>query len=302
MILLKQMLRYKLLIFFSLCCMAKPVFAVDDSNTYDIGIRQEENKSFLDSLWSFNSWPREKKALTINMAGAGAMLAIGTGTWGYGTSDFHFANEGWFDSDTYQGGADKLGHAYSGYILTEYYDSIYKQFGYSDKEAILWGALSGWSQMSFIEVCDGFSSEYGFSWEDEAMNTAGTALAYLRHCYPSLKDQFDYRMEWYPSPSVRHGDWSSPFTDYSGQKYLVALKPDGFLKTDNFLLNLVEFQFGYYCRGYDDNYYHKGRYTYYGIGLNITYLLEQLTGHRAGGIFDYVQLPFTYLSISTRMD
>jgi hypothetical protein len=112
-------------------------------------------------------------------------------------------------------------------------------------------------------------------------------------------------MEWYPSPAFRHGDKFDPFTDYSGQKYLLALKPDGFLKTDNPLLKLVELQFGYYSRGYtagDNRYFDsKNRYGYVGIGLNITYLLERLTGHKAGGIFDYFQVPCTYISLSTKI-
>ena len=105
-------------------------------------------------------------------------------------------------------------------------------------------------------------------------------------------------MEWLPSSAMRHGDQSDAFTDYSGQKYLLALKPDGFLKTDNAFLKAMEIHFGYYTRGYDGEKYSDSlrRTAYVGVGLNVTYLLKELTGHDASGVFDYIQVPYTYVS------
>src|SRR4030042_2018473 len=265
----------------------------------------QENDSFFTSLRSFNDWPRKKKVVALNVAAVSTTVLVGAASWDYYSSSFDFKDEGWFDPDTRYGGADKLGHAYGAYALTSFYNTIYKKFGYSDEQAILRGALSSWSLMTLIELGDGFSKNYGFSWQDEAMNTAGVGLAYLRHRYPALKEMFDFRMEWFPSPAFRDREQSDPFTDYSGQKYLIALKPDGFLKTDNSLIKAVEIHFGYYSRGYgEDNRYFNGenRYAYVGVGLNVTYILEQLTGHRAGGVFDYIQVPFTYIPFSSKLD
>lgn len=265
----------------------------------------EENGSLFDSLRSFNDWPREKKVVALNLTAVGAIAAVGSASWDYGSSSFHFQDEGWFDPDTKFGGADKLGHAYSAYALASAYNTIYRKWGYSDEEAVLGGALSSWSQMTLIEVGDGFSAEHGFSWEDEAMDTIGVGMAYLRHRFPAIKEVVDFRLEWYPSTAFRHGDRSDPFTDYSGQKYLLALKPDGVLRTNSPLLKSVEIHLGYYSRGYgeDRRYFsNENRYMYFGVGLNVTYLLEQLTGHRAGGLFDYVQVPGTYISSSSKLD
>jgi hypothetical protein len=264
----------------------------------------EEKGSFLSSLRSFNDWPREKKTIALNLTAVGTIVAVGSASWDYFSSSFHYSDEDWFGQDTIYGGADKLGHAFSGYALTSFYNSIYKKFGYSDNGALIRGALSSWSQMTLIEFLDGFNAEQGFSWEDEIMNTAGVGMAYLRHRIPSLKEKIDFRMEWLPSPSLRHGERSDIFTDYSGQKYLLALKPDGFLKTNSPLLKVMEIHFGYYSRGYttgDEHYFSsKNRYGYFGVGLNVTYLLEQLTGRRLGRIFDYIQVPFTYISSSSK--
>ncbi len=309
---------YRLLIVTSLCLGIKTnLFAQDNIRLHNKYIFTpteysdktyaglQENDPFFSSFSSFNDWPRKKKVIALNVAAVSTIVIVGSASWDYCSSSFHLNDEGWFDPDTKFGGADKLGHAYSAYALTSVYNSIYQKWGYSDEKAILGGALSSWSQMTLIELGDGFSREHGFSWEDEVMDTLGVGLAYLRHRYPTLKEKFDFRMEWFPSPAFRHGDRSDPFTDYSGQKYLIALKPDGFLKTDNSLIKAVAIHFGYYSRGYgeDKRYFSsENRYTYVRVGLNMTYILEQLTGHRAGGIFDYIQVPFTYISLSSKLD
>ncbi len=261
----------------------------------------KEDGSSVGLLQSFNDWPREKKVLALNLTAVGAIAAVGAVSWEYGNSSFHFHNEGWFAGDTKYGGVDKIGHAFGAYALTSIYNNLYKKWGYSDQEAILGAALSSWSQMMLIEIGDGFSDEHGFSWEDGLMDTIGVGMAYLRHRFPSIRNKIDFRLEWFPSSALRHGDQSDIFTDYSGQKYLLAIKPDGFLKTNNSFLKAMEIHFGYYTRGYDgeNDSSSQHRRAYMGIGLNVTYLLEQLTGHDAWRVFDYIQVPCTYISSSS---
>lgn len=266
----------------------------DESNT----IVLPKKKSFIDS---FNELPRRKKAIYFNVGAVATTMVIGAASWDYYSSAFEFRNEGWFDPDTNYGGSDKLGHAFGGYALTSVYNSIYKKFGYSHDQAILYGALSSWSLLTLVEVGDGFSKDYGFSMQDEAFNTAGVVLGYFRQRYPRLKEIFDYRLEWVPSDDFKDGN-ADPFTDYSGQKNIIALKPAGILKSENPLLKAIDLDIGFYTRGYEDNYHTKRRYIFYGVGLNMSYILEQLTGHKAGGIFDYIQIPFTYIPFKTELD
>ena len=257
-----------------------------------------KKKSFLDK---FNELPRKKKAIYFNTAAITGTLAIGAVSWDYYSSSFDFRNEGWLDPDTNYGGADKFGHAFGGYALTGVYNSIYKKFGYSDEKSIWYGALSSWTLMTIVELGDGFSQDYGFSVQDEVFNTAGVALGYFRHRYPRLKEIFDYRLEWIPSQEFRDGH-ADPFTDYSGHKNIIALKPAGILQSENPLLKAIDLDIGFYTRGYEDDLHAHKRYLFYGIGLNVTYILEQLTGHKAGGIFDYIQVPFTYIPFKTELD
>jgi Predicted periplasmic lipoprotein (DUF2279) len=98
-----------------------------DSTAHDSA---EKKSSFLDSLRSFNDWPREKKVIALNLTAVGAMAAMGAVSWDYCSSSFHFHNEGWFNPDTPFGGADKLGHAFSAYAMADIYHSIYRSWGY----------------------------------------------------------------------------------------------------------------------------------------------------------------------------
>jgi len=266
----------------------------------------EEKGSFFSSLRSFDDWPREKKVIALNAATIGAITAIGVAGWDYGSHSFRTANEGWFDSDTHYGGADKLGHAFTCYALASVYNRIYKDWGYSENDAILIGAANSWLTMSLIEIGDGFSASEGFSWQDEVMNTVGVGMAYLRHRFPAVRERVDFRWEWFPSPAARSGERFDIFTDYSGQKFLLAFKLDGWLRTGSPILKALDVQVGYYTRGYvsgDKDYFDDThRYGFIGIGLNMTYLLERLTGHRASGVFDYIQVPYTYIPTSRRYD
>jgi hypothetical protein len=248
----------------------------------------------------FDIWSPEKKAIAINGAVFGITAGFGAVTWSHYSSSFRFRNEGWLGPGTIYGGADKVGHSFAGYVLSDIYNSIYKKIGYSDEQANNLGALSSWSLLTFIEVGDGFSKDYGFSIQDETMNTIGVGLSYIRNKYPVLKDMFDYRLEWFPSTYYKQGN-SDPITDYSGQKNLIALKPAGILHSDNELLKVINLDFGFYTRGYEDALHTKKRYLSFGVGLDVTYILEQLTGYRFGGIFNYFQVPFTYIAYSSEM-
>jgi hypothetical protein len=256
------------------------------------------------SWWGMADWSPKKKVAALNVATIGTIAGIGVAAWDYGSHSFRTANEGWFDADTPYGGADKLGHVFTCYALGTVYSHIYTDWGYSENDAILLGATNSLLTMTVVEFADGLSKSHGFSWQDEVMNAAGAGFAYLRHRFPAIRERVDLRWEWFPSPAAREGERFDVLTDYSGQKFLLAFKLDGWLRTGNPVLKALELQTGYYTRGYvsgDDEFFSsKHRYGYIGIGLNVTYLLERLTGHRAAGVFDYYQVPYTYLS--TRED
>ena len=61
---------------------------------------------------------KEKKVLYTNLAAGSVIIGWGIAQWEYGQNSMHTTNEGWFGSNTDNGGADKLGHLYTTYAAT----------------------------------------------------------------------------------------------------------------------------------------------------------------------------------------
>jgi hypothetical protein len=234
---------------------------------------------------------RGQKTLLLNAGSLVAIVLYGFLKWDYAESSFNFQNEDWFGRDTKYGGADKFGHFWSNYALSHLYSYVYRKWGYSGREASLYGALSSLGANLFMEIADGFSPSEGFSYEDMVMNILGCTAGYIWGKYPSLAKKIDFRIEY--TPEFNSDDFGFA-TNYERQRFLIALKADGFDVIKNRYLKYLEFHVGYYARGYED--YEVGspddrqRYLYVGIGFNVSKLLQKFVHTR---VLDYVQIPYT---------
>lgn len=74
---------------------------------------------------------------------------------------------------------DKAGHVWTAYQLARVSGATWKWTGMPEKSAIWLGGASALAFQSIIEIQDGFSQKWGFSWWDMAANTlgAGTYIA-----------------------------------------------------------------------------------------------------------------------------
>lgn len=70
-------------------------------------------------------------------------------------------------------GVDKAGHIFSGYFQSHLAYKGWKWTGMTENQAILAGAATGFLAQSTIEVMDGFSEEWGFSFADFGANLIG---------------------------------------------------------------------------------------------------------------------------------
>jgi VanZ family protein len=234
---------------------------------------------------------RGQKTLLLNGGSVAAILVYGLLQWDYGESNFNFENEGWFQHDTKYGGADKLGHFWTSYALSHLYSYIYRKWGYSGKEANLYGSLSSLGVNAFMELADGFSPSQGFSYEDMIMNILGCGAGYIWGKYPNLARKIDFRIEYTPE---FNSDDLGIATNYERHRFLIAIKADGFEFVKNRYLKYLELHGGYYAHNYED--YEVGgpddrkRYLYVGIGFNVSRLLQKFVNTR---VFDYLQIPYT---------
>ncbi len=230
--------------------------------------------------------------LYTNLAGAAVITAWGIANWDYGASKPHAGSEGWFSRDTKSGGADKLGHFYTNYLIGLALSGLYEYWGYEKKEAAFYGAFSSFFMMNYMEVGDSFSS-YGFSYEDFVMNTLGAASAYLFYMCPELSKRIDIRIEYIPS--FENAD---VVTEYERMKYIVALKAEGFDAVRNSYLRYTELHLGYYTRNYKDGFLPQSeRIIYLGIGINLSAIFRQNGYTKSARFLNFYQPPYTYLPL-----
>ena len=252
-------------------------------------LAQTDNKSG----W-LSDWSKEDKALALNLGIGATVLGWGFANWDYGSGGPRFQSEGWFDRETDEGGADKLGHFYTSYLFSHLFAGQYERWDFDKDQAIRLGALSSLGVTGLIEVGDAFS-DYGFSYEDMIFNTLGVAAGYLLWSFPDLSRKIDFRVEYNPFTS---GDYPSDITtDYDRLSYLMAIKAEGFDFIENPYLKYLELHLGFRARNYDD---YTGRpdtdlrkqYLYVGIGLNLSKLLRPYLDIP---VFNYLQMPYTYV-------
>ena len=89
----------------------------------------------------------------------------------YERSKFHTLN----DNDDWMQ-MDKLGHAFASYQIGTLGANLLNWSGVSEKDQLIYGATLGFGFLTVVEVFDGFSEEWGFSWGDMIANAAGTGL------------------------------------------------------------------------------------------------------------------------------
>ena len=230
------------------------------------------------------------------------ITALGVYSWDWGSSNFHFNNENWFGKHTGSGGSDKLGHAFTSYALTNAFAERLQAKGRAPARAAMSAGLMTTALMLYVEAFDGLSDDHGFSYEDVLMNTLGTGFAYLRQTNPRLKSLVDYRMEYKPSGYKGF----RPFSDYEGQKYLLALKFSGMKSLKDTPLKYFELQTGYYSRGFSKQARADGKTRtqqgFVGVGINLTELLfgtydRDESEYKKWGRFasEHVQIPYTYV-------
>lgn len=89
----------------------------------------------------------------------------------YPQSRFHLFND---EGEWMQ--MDKVGHLISAYQGSKWVYGAMRWSGMKNKNAAWFGMGVGTAFQATIEILDGFSSEWGFSWSDIAANTTGCAL------------------------------------------------------------------------------------------------------------------------------
>jgi uncharacterized protein YfiM (DUF2279 family) len=183
----------------------------------------------------------------------------------YPQSNFHFYNDNgeWMQMD-------KIGHGVTSYLVGSFGYEMLRDAGLDEKHSIWLGGTLGLAFLTTVEVFDGFSSEWGFSWGDMAANTLGAGLfigqQFLWHEQRiTLKYSFhttefaDYR------PDVLGSNFlQQTIKDYNGQTYWASFNFKSlFLNKESKFPTWLNFAFGYGATGmtggYENALEHNGK-------------------------------------------
>ena len=138
---------------------------------------------------------------------------------------FHF---NWQDDWRYALGADKLGHAIMPYIGTDLYRQGLEWTGL-DRTTSLWIAASlSWGYTTYVEVRDGFSQEWGFSWGDMIANSLGIGWRVAEGYLPAM-ERVRFKVSYWASDAYRAGLYGSIIDDYESTYHWASFDPELFL-------------------------------------------------------------------------
>lgn len=181
-----------------------------------------------DSTNHLTPMQRRQRVMLVACGGAaayGAALPVLYADWykNYPQTNFHFFN----DDDEWQQ-MDKCGHTFTAYYEGVYGIRLMKWAGLTDKQAAWYGGTWGLLLQTSLEVMDGFSKEWGFSWGDMTANTVGAGLAISQQLAwheQKIQIKFSYTPSHYQAlnPNLLGvGYLEGLIKDYNGQTYWLS--------------------------------------------------------------------------------
>lgn len=163
----------------------------------------------------------------------------------YPKSKFHTFNDfhNWLQMD-------KVGHFYTANKLSQLTSDLFRWTGVKKKGATLLGAGVGLGFQTTLELLDGRSTEWGFSWSDMIVNTLGV-LSFTSQELLWNEERVILKFSYHPTeftsmrPSVLGGSFfQSLLKDYNGQTYWMSFSPSTFMKSSK-IPKWLCFSFGY---------------------------------------------------------
>ncbi|HMU46968.1 MAG TPA: DUF2279 domain-containing protein [Chitinophagaceae bacterium] len=205
--------------------------------------------------------PQQKKRRTWIVAG-GNVIGYGTAMIGlynawykdYPQSGFHTFNDfpEWKQ-------VDKVGHFYSAYAESRGSMELWRWTGMERKKRIWLGGMSGAFYQTVIEVLDGFSAEWGWSWGDFGANILGSGALVAQELAwdeQRIKIKFSFHRKTYDDDILNDrsnelfgkSSMERLLKDYNGQTYWASINLKPFFKNSN-LPDWLSVSFGYGAEG-----------------------------------------------------
>lgn len=204
--------------------------------SFFVGIKVSPYAQFIGESKNPNKKRTVYTSTGIGLAASGSLVGL-YNIWysKSGLGSFHTFNDcsNWMQMD-------KAGHTFASYMIGQFTGDLYKWSGVSQKKSAIIGASIGLTYQTTLEIFDGLSPDWGFSWCDIAANTAGTAI-YLGQELFLKEPLFRLKFSSHPTnyaqfrPEVLGSNFSERLLkDYNGQTYWMSFSPGSILSNTNF--------------------------------------------------------------------
>ncbi|NPD84006.1 DUF2279 domain-containing protein [Lentimicrobium sp. L6] len=174
----------------------------------------------------------------------------------YDQSKFHLINDNkaWLQ-------VDKVGHSFSAYQMGRVAFTGFRWAGLDEKKSVWIGGTYGFVFLTTVEVFDGLSTNWGFSWGDVIANAAGTGLfigQQLGWKEQRIQVKFSYSPSKYAqyNPDLLGSKHTERFLkDYNAQTYWLSINPQSFSSSRKIFPKWLNFAVGYGAKGMTGTYY-----------------------------------------------
>ncbi len=194
----------------------------------------------------------------------------------YPRRSFHFQNDGnhWLQMD-------KAGHFYAAYHLSRFGHNLMQWSGSNHKQSHWIGSGFGFLFLSAVEVMDGHSTQWGFSWSDMLANGLGTGLYVFQDLHwkeQRIIPKFSFQTTSFASqrPEVLgKTTLEQILKDYNGQTYWLSVSVKDFAKSSqwpawlNVALGYGANQMLTATPTQDENNLHRYRQFYLSLDVNL---------------------------------
>lgn len=209
---------------------------------------------------------------------------------------------------------DKMGHAFTAYQLGKHGAQLLKWSGVSKRDQLLYGATLGFTFLSAVEVLDGYSKAWGFSWGDILANGAGSSLYIGQELLweeQRIALKYSFRQTQYAKlrpNKLGNNLLEQVLKDYNGQTYWLSANLHTFFKQSN-IPSWLNLAIGYGGEGmltgvkktddrvFVDNNRYRQYYLSFDINLNAIKTKSKLLGS-VFQVFNMVKIPLPTLEFS----
>jgi hypothetical protein len=150
---------------------------------------------------------------------------------------------------------DKMGHIFNSYQIGRLGYSTLRWSGVNNKNSAWCGGSMGLMYLSIIEILDGFSSEWGFSWGDFASDIAGSSL-FIGQQLSWHEQRISLKLSYYPSEYAKYRPdllGKDPvqrlIKDYNGMTFWLSGSIGSFIKPEKKFPPWICVSFGYSAGG-----------------------------------------------------